>query len=63
MEDSDLVLLVLAGLGDDYEALIQNVTSRREDVTYREIKAMFVGQRIDKKCVFCKRVDQDHFFF
>lgn len=31
MEDSDLVLLVIAGLGDEYEALIQNVTSKRED--------------------------------
>lgn len=32
MEDSDLVLLILAGLEDEYESLIQNVTSRRDDV-------------------------------
>lgn len=48
MEDSDLVLLILAGLDDEYEALIQNVTSRREDVTYRELKAMFMDIEIRK---------------
>lgn len=40
MHDADVVLLVLAGLGDDFEALIQHVTSRRDEVTYRELKGM-----------------------
>lgn len=44
MNDVDVVvvLLVLAGLGDDFESLIQNVTSRRDEVTYKELKSMLV---------------------
>lgn len=39
---------MLAGLGDEYFSLIQNVTFRREDVTYRELKAMFMDIEVRK---------------
>lgn len=42
MRHHDLVLLVLAGLGDEYESLIQNVSLRSEPVTYRMLRSMLM---------------------
>lgn len=42
LRDHHLVILVLAGHGDKYESLIQNVTSRSEPMTYRMLKSMML---------------------
>ena len=48
IEDEDLVLLVVAGLGDEYESLIQNITVRRDTITYKEVKSMFMDVEVRK---------------
>jgi len=45
-EDTDLVILVLSGLDDEYEALVQNVTSRQDEVTYRMLKTMLMDNEV-----------------
>lgn len=46
--DADLVLLMLAGLGEKYESLIQNVTSRSDKVTYKMLQVMLTDLEIRK---------------
>lgn len=40
ISDSDVVLIVLGGLGQEYNSFIQNVTSKSKPVFYRKLKYM-----------------------
>lgn len=40
IRDVELALLVLAGLGEEYVLLVQNVTSRSDKVTYKMLRIM-----------------------
>jgi len=46
MDEQDLVLLVVAGLGDEYETLSSMITVRRDNITWKEVKAMFMDTEV-----------------
>lgn len=44
--NNDIVLFALAGLGEDYDTFVQNVTTRESDVTFTQLQSMLLEWEI-----------------
>lgn len=51
---NDMVLYTLAILGEDFESLVQNVTSRESDITFLQLQAMLPNLEIRKERIATK---------